>query len=100
METRAIIAKLVTILDKYKKLKKNRGRKTDQQKTSETILNSELSQLFDVSHKNAMSLITINEDKDFLIDQRTVKKMEIAGKDKKLAKKEEKMQARENLMKE
>ena len=47
------------------------------------------------AHKNALSLITIDEDRDFLIDQRAGRKMAMGGEDKELAKKEKKKWERE-----
>ena len=90
METRAIIAKVTRYIYKYQKLKINRKRKTDKQQTNETLLNVEISKLFDISHKNALSLITIDENRDFLIDQRAGRKMAMGGEDKEPAKKKKK----------
>jgi hypothetical protein len=100
METRAIIEKLNRILDKYEKLKINRKRKTEQQQTNESLLNDEISKLFDISHKDALSLVTIGEDKDFLIDQRAERNMVMGGEDKMLANKEKKKWEREKQMNE
>lgn len=90
METRAIFVKLICLFDLYEKLKINRKRKTEQQQTSESLLNDEISKLFGISHKDALSMVKIDEDKDFLIDQRAERKMAMGREDKMLTNKEKK----------
>ena len=64
------IRKLELLHTKYCKLKKNSKRQSETQKINEAEFINDLDNLFDVAHMNALSLITIEEDKDFLIAQR------------------------------
>ena len=64
------ISKLDQLHGKWTKLKKNAGRQTETQRTYETVFVEELDNLFDIAHMDAMTLITIQEDRDFLVAQR------------------------------
>ena len=64
------IAKLEKLHEKWIKLKKNANRKTDKQQANETEFIQSLDNVFDMAHMDAMTLIKIPEDKQFLLAQR------------------------------
>lgn len=70
-------------------LKKNKGRKTEKQRTNEQSFVDKIEKLFDIAHSDALVLMKIQEDKDFLIDQRTERKMIISSQDNEYNKKQE-----------
>ena len=76
-------------------LVKNKGRKSDTQERSQQDFTEKLDFLFDVAHRDALEIIRLREDKEFLIDQRTERKMFIASKDKELEKKQQRREERE-----
>ena len=51
-------------------LKKNRSRRTTTQLLKENDFVANMKSLFDVAHTDALTLITIQEDRDFLLAQR------------------------------
>ena len=51
-------------------VEKNKGRKSMTQKTNEQQFIMGLDDLLDIAHANALSMMTIQEDKDFLVAQR------------------------------
>jgi len=63
--------------------------RTATQIANETALNDDLDKLFDVAHANALTVITIAEDKAFLVDQHGPLIGYIAGVDMVLSAKEE-----------
>jgi hypothetical protein len=81
-------------VDEYNLLKKNKGRESSAQNAREDRFKEELSQLFDIAHKDAEQKLKIEEDRIFLRDQRGPRKMRIAGVDKISAKKEERSRER------
>lgn len=64
-----IIEKIKKVFNQWKLLKKNKGR-GGKQEANEKEFKIAMKNLFDVAHANAMSLISIQEDKDFLKAQR------------------------------
>ena len=66
------IRKLENLVETYKNLKANWKTKKsiDAQRRKETLFTDELQKLFDIAHANAMKLMNIDEDKQFLLDQR------------------------------
>ena len=85
--TKHAIEKLEKFHTSWLMLKKNKSRPSEVQRKREVGFVNELNALFDISHAEAMTMITINEDRDFLVDQRGIRLMFIAAEDKKLAKK-------------
>lgn len=81
------IEKLEKIHSIWLLLKKNKGRESEAQMKRETDFKQQLDMLFDIAHIGAMSKIRINEDRDFLADQRGERKMYIDAEDKVLAEK-------------
>lgn len=69
-EKQHCIAKLEKLHTEWTNLKKSCGRNTDNQKNKEKTWVESLEQIFDVAHANALELITVEEDKAFLISQR------------------------------
>ena len=64
------IDKLEQLHTTWWKLKKNAGRRTETQEKNEMTFTHNLDNLFDIAHMDALSIITIQEDRDFLIAQR------------------------------
>jgi hypothetical protein len=64
------IGKTEQLFNRWAGLKKNSKRKTDTQRENETIFANELENLFDIAHADALNLIKIDEDKQFLLAQR------------------------------
>ena len=58
------------LVEKYGKLKKNKGRKTETQQRNVETFSQEIEELFHIAHEDASKFITIEEDKTFLILQR------------------------------
>lgn len=58
------------LFDKWNSLKNNSSRKTETQKLKENEFTDTFENLFDIAHVNALNLMKIKEDKDFLIAQR------------------------------
>ena len=81
--------KLEKLFLKWKGLQKHALRKTDTQIRKESDFLSEIDKLFDIAHADALSLIKIEEDKDFLLNQRSGRKGYIGSLDIELAEKEE-----------
>jgi hypothetical protein len=88
-EERNIIFKLNNSLQIYRNICRNKGRQGAAQVAKEREFESSINQLFDIAHIQAMKLIKIEEDKLFLIDQRTERKMIMSTIDKELAEQEE-----------
>lgn len=64
------IRKLKKLYDLLRSLEKSKNRSTDLQKKRSNEFEDTLDDLFDISHANAMNLIKIEEDKEFLRLQR------------------------------
>ena len=64
------VSKLEKLREKWVKLKKNANRKTETQQQNETDFVDDLDNLFDIAHLDALNIIKIQEDKDFLLAQR------------------------------
>ena len=80
--------KLEKMFLKWKGLQKHALRRSDTQIRKENEFLIETDKLFDIAHADALSLIEIEEDKDFLMDQRGKRIGYIGSLDKKLAEKE------------
>src|SRR5277367_5531642 len=93
-EQRAIVSQFDKWITKYRNISRNKGRGGSAQLAREADFQGAITRLFDIAHKNALNLITIEEDKIFLMDQRTERKYCMGGVDKALAKKEDKQTAR------
>src|SRR5215469_2063815 len=64
------IEKLETLYNEYKLLKKSCNRKSQLQEDRENEFLGKLNDLFDIAHGDAFQLIKIEEDREFLINQR------------------------------
>ena len=93
-ENRNIVRKLENILDHYRNICRNKGRKTVSQHAKESEYEKSIDQLFDIAHCDAVNLMSIEEDKQFLINQRSFRKYVIGGVDEELASQEERKEAR------
>lgn len=89
------IKKMESLFGEYKCLKKHKDRKTDTQRTNEDKFCDKFDDLFDIAHAEAMTKITIEEDRQFLIGQRERgRRGTMAGLDLVLAAKEERARQR------
>ena len=64
------VGQLEELIQKWEGLKKNRNRRTDTQIANEKALADTFNDLFDVAHQDALQIITIDEEKQFLMAQR------------------------------
>jgi hypothetical protein len=84
-----ITCKLRSLVDEYSLLKKNKSRDSDTQRCREEGFKTKLKLLFDISNKDAETLVKLEEDKLFLEDQQGMRKMVMAGVDEQLTQHEE-----------
>lgn len=83
------IEQLEQLISRWERLKKNKGRRTKTQISNEESFTDTFSDLFDIAHQDALVLITVEEDRAFLLAQREKgRKGAMAGVDTKLLKKE------------
>ena len=84
------IDKLEALYQSYRGLKRHRDRRTATTKSNEDLFCDKFDDLFDIAHERAMEMITIQEDKDFLVAQREKgRRGSMGGLDLKLAAAEE-----------
>lgn len=88
------VDKLELIHKKWLLLNKNKSRSSQSQTDRENLFITELDKLFDIAHIDAINQIRIGEDKKFLIDQRSERKMAMSSLDKELASKIERAEKR------
>lgn len=69
-----IQAKILKLHDRWRGLKKGKGRRSSKQEENEQLFSNDMMNLFDVAHADALNMIKIQEDKDFLIAQREPKR--------------------------
>lgn len=86
---RNAIEKLEDVFYRWQKLKKNINRRTETQIANENTFVEDVEKLFDVAHADAMSMITIAEDRFFLEDQRGPRIGYMGSEDTALARKED-----------
>jgi len=92
-----IISKMKGLVDEYNLIKKNKSRRSEAQTAREKAFTYSTTLLFDVAHKEADTIIKIEEDKVFLADQRSTRKMFMHGIDKKLSKQEQRSKDRREV---
>lgn len=93
--TQKSIEKLEEIYRHWEKIVKNRTRRTPAQVEKEKLFDESLDDLFDIAHNDALKLITIEEDKQFLINQRKKGRIGyMTSVDKTLAQKEARIEVR------
>ena len=61
--------KLEELFEEWRLLKKNKGRKTPIPKAKEHAFSSKLDNLHDIAHADALNMIKILEDREFLLTQ-------------------------------
>lgn len=88
------VEKLEFIHKRWLLLKKNKSRASQSQTDRENLFTVELDKVFDIAHVDALNQIRIEEDKKFLIDQRSERKMAITTLDQELAAKLERAEKR------
>lgn len=87
--------KLTDLYHRWKDLVKNKNRESNICRQRETEFESDLENLFDIAHEDALNLMKIEEDKMFLCNQRKKGRVGcMAGVDVKLPKTEEKIRQR------
>jgi len=69
-ELKNCIPKLEYLYRTWRQLQKHGGRTSETHKKNEVDFTSKLDDLFDIAHANAFDMISIEEDKQFLINQR------------------------------
>jgi hypothetical protein len=85
------VKKVEALFQRWQALKKNSNRRSVTQQNNEAELVSCLDDLFDIAHANAMNMMTIEEDKAFLLAQREKgRRGAMSSVDNVLAKKEQK----------
>lgn len=62
--------KLKSLYNEWRLLQKSKSRKSDKTNKNERLFVTKLDNLFDIAHANALNIITIEEVKAFLINQR------------------------------
>uniref|UniRef100_A0A2S2PCY9 Uncharacterized protein n=1 Tax=Schizaphis graminum TaxID=13262 RepID=A0A2S2PCY9_SCHGA len=91
-----VIEKIKKIHCKWQSIKKSASRRTSKQLEAESVFVSDFDNLFDIAHKDALTLISIKEDKEFLLAQREKGRRGSMGPiDTKLSKKEERTKQRQ-----
>src|SRR6218665_2908836 len=65
-----IVAKLVSLYEDWRTLLKSQRKKSKFQEAKEEAFTEKLKDLFDMAHKNAMKMIKMQEDRNFLNAQR------------------------------
>jgi hypothetical protein len=68
------ISQLIGIYDQWVGVKRHKSRRTDAQIKKENVFVELLQTLFDIAHLDALELITVKTDRDFLIEQRAGRK--------------------------
>jgi hypothetical protein len=87
-ETRNIVRKMETLVEKYRNICRNKNRGGAAQVTKESEFIELTNHLFDIAHQEALNMLNIHEDKLFLVDQRSNRKYVMGGMDRTLARKE------------
>jgi hypothetical protein len=87
-ETRNIVRKMETCVEKYRNICRNKNRGGAAQVTKESEFIELTNHLFDIAHQEALNMLNIHEDKLFLVDQRSNRKYVMGGMDRTLARKE------------
>lgn len=64
------VKKIKKLYETWRKLEKSCKRLSETQKSKEKLFEKNMNNLFDIAHINALNLISIEEDKEFLIAQR------------------------------
>lgn len=92
-------SKIEKIFEQWRLLKKNKSRASATQKANENAFAKKLDDLFDLAHENALAMITIGEDRMFLLAQREKGRTGcMAGLDKQLHEKEKRSADRKATM--
>lgn len=95
-----IVGKVQQAFANWRKLLKGRNRRSCPQIQKETKFKLELKNLFDIAHEDALQLIKIAEDREFLVAQREIgRRGSMAGVDEALAGIEKRRDVRERARK-
>lgn len=88
-QQRNIIPRIENLFASWKNLQKRAKSRTSTQIQKEASFTEQLDSLFDIAHASAMELITIEEDKQFIIAQRNGRRGYMGVVDKELAAEED-----------
>ncbi|XP_076281674.1 uncharacterized protein LOC143219557 isoform X2 [Lasioglossum baleicum] len=89
------INKVEKLYNKWRTLNKTANRQNDLQRKREQEFIDSLEDLFDIAHANALEMISVEEDKIFLLQQREKRRIgSMASIDRKLVEKEERQAER------
>jgi hypothetical protein len=90
------VKQLEKTMTRWENLKKSKGRQSTTQTANEDALKQTFADLFDIAHEDALLLIKIEEDRQFLLAQREKGRIgSMAGVDTSLARKEKKATAKQ-----
>lgn len=93
------VKKLLKLYQEWRNLQKDSKKKTENHKSKVKSFQSKLSDLFDIAHKDALKMIDIEEDRNFLILQRQPGRPGyMAGVDSQLRAQEEKTEKRKKTL--
>ncbi len=81
-EHKHITTLVAKLYERLREVKKNCSRRTDTQLKREEEFRRGLDQLFDISHHRLQEMVTIEEDREFLEDQRSARCMKMVEVDK------------------
>ncbi|XP_005999918.1 uncharacterized protein LOC102358969 [Latimeria chalumnae] len=87
-----VIFKLEDLFQRWKNIQKNKSRRSGAQIQKEEEFTKLVQELFDIAHQDALQIMTIQEDKDFLIAQRHGRQGSITSVDEEARRKEIKKQ--------
>ncbi|GBM72735.1 hypothetical protein AVEN_67702-1 [Araneus ventricosus] len=73
------IVKLEALYNEWRMLQKHSKRKSETQEQKEQNFKEKLEDLFDIAHSNALKIITIEEDKQFLFSQSQKGRIDVLG---------------------
>lgn len=91
---RNVIPKIENLFESWKSLQKRAKTRTETQEQEENAFVQDLQNLFDIAHADALEMITVQEDRQFLITQRDGHRGYMAGVDIVLSAKEERIEIR------
>lgn len=84
-----LITKLISLFEEWVGLRKSKGKKSELKEAKANLFREKMKDLFDMAHQDALKIIKIQEDKDFLIAQREKgRRGSMVGVDKVLSAKE------------
>lgn len=74
-----LLEKMIKLHAEWTKLKKNKNKRSNVQQRNEERFQESLKDLFDIAHQNALAMITEEQDRQFLINQRKPGRIGVMG---------------------